>query len=581
MAAVDGLASSPERLSDRSRARVDLIVLALMVVAGGAARFATLGHQSFDSGETVTAARILQPSYAATFAAYSTIERSGPLYYTLAWAWAHLFGSGEVALRSLAAIFGTATIPVLYLLARELFSRRAALIAALLAAASPDLFWYSQEARSYPLFVFFGAATLYFFVRASKRPTRGALGGWAACASLSLCTHYFSAFAVGPEAVWLVWRWRRQPRGPLVAAAAIGAIGFALLPLAIHQEGSGRRVNSFTSIPVLERAAASLVKFMTGEGPATSGVWSTLPLAFRVAGLLALAVAAASIAMLAIRGTRSERRGALLVGAVGLLALLLPLGLAFGGVDYVEPRNLLGSLVPLLVVFAGGIDVVLRTIAARRGTAAFAPLPAAAFACLFGALIAATYLNPSFERYNWRRVGELVAATPNAGVVLADPASAAKPLHYFLAHPVARLKASDYPCGVRTRTIVTITHHNPPRPGFDSPFRRISSHRTAQGWIVAAFRSRVAQPVDAAALRRLRMLGPLAGADVDAAAPVTPSWGAREVALDAFRGAWVHIPGPTTAGRGWPPRSCSLAPPHPRGSIAARLADMRADRRAA
>jgi len=235
----------------------------------------------------------------------------------------------------------------------------------------------------------------------------------------------------------------------------------------------------------------------------------------------------------------------------------------------------------LLVLAAGGIDVMARMPAARRSRVAFAPLSATAIACLFLALVAATYANPRLERYNWRGIGRLVAATPNAGVVLADPASAVKPLHYFLGHPLAPLKGGDYPCGVRTRTIVTITHHHAPRPGLDSPFKRASSHRTAQGWIVAAFRSRTAQPVDTATLRRLRMLGPLAGAGVDAAAPVTRRWGEREVTLDTFRSAWASVGGPTTAGRGWPPSSCSLLAPGQKQGLEAALDRAQADRRAA
>src|SRR5690349_18679548 len=76
--------------------------------------------------------------------------------------------------------------------ARELFSKRAALIAAALVAASPDLFWYSQEARSYPVFIFLTATALYFFARALRRPSRGAFIGWAIASGLALATHYFS-----------------------------------------------------------------------------------------------------------------------------------------------------------------------------------------------------------------------------------------------------------------------------------------------------------------------------------------------------------------------------------------------------
>jgi len=561
----------------RRAGRGELVALALIVAAGAAVRFAGLGHQSFDSGETVTAARIIHPSYAATFHAYATIERSGPLYYTLAWGWAHLFGTSEVGLRSLSAIFGTATIVIVFALARELFSRRAALIAATLVAVSPDLVWYSQEARSYALFIMLGAASLYFFVRAVKRPAGRALAGWAVCSALALSTHYFSAFAIAPEACWLLWAGRRRPRGPLVAIGAVGAVGLALLPLAIHQEGSGR-TNSFTSIPVLERAASSLVKFMTGEGSATAGVWSILPEIFRVVGVIALGVVAAATLALVLRGTAAERRGAALVGGVGALAFCVPVGLALAGLDYVEPRNLLGSLVPLLVVAAGGLDVALRAVPARRPTAALRLAPVLAPVCLFAALLAATWLNPAFQRYDWRRLGHLVAGSPTPGVILADPASGAKPLHYFLGRPLAPLDAARYPCGVRSRTLVTVSRRRP-RPDPASGFR-LASSRTSQGWFVDRFRAPTAVPLDGVDLRRF--LGPHAAPRVDAAEPVTPAWDERRALEASFGGPSrrAHLGGwggaresvrlSADAPTGWPPRRCSLSGAGPRETAAAR-----------
>ena len=571
----------------RRRGRGELVLLIVLVAAGAATRLAGLGHQSFDSGETVTAARILHPSYIATFQAYSTIERSGPLYYTLAWGWAHLFGTSEVALRSLSAIFGTATIVIVFALARELFSRRVALVAAALAALSPDLVWYSQEARSYALFILLGAAALYFFVRAVKRPTGGALAGWAVCSALALSTHYFSAFAIAPEACWLLWAgrrharpggWLKAPSPPahtgahrqplLIAIGAVGGVGLALLPLAIHQEGSGR-ANAFTSIPVLDRAASSLVKFMTGEGPATAGVWSTLPQAFRVTGVIALGLIAGAMLVLVLRGTGGERRGAALVGAVGAFAFCAPLALALGGLDYVEPRNLLGSLVPLLVLAAAGIDVAARALAAGRLAAARRLAPVLAPLSLSAAVLAATWLNPALERYDWRRLGHLVAASRSDGVVLADPASAAKPLHYFLGHRLARLDAARYPCGVRSRTLVTVSRREP-RPDPGSGFR-LASSRTSQGWVVDAFRARASEPLDAADLRRFRILGARAVPRVDGAAPVTPAWDERR-ALRGSVGAGrrgnrpggggrtlASVRAATAAPPGWPPPRCWLS----------------------
>ena len=84
-------------------------------------------------------------------------EQTPPLYFMLARGWIHVFGSGEVGLRSLSALFGTATVPVVYLAGAAMRSRRAGLIAAAFTALSPLTIWYSQEARNYALLLFLAA----------------------------------------------------------------------------------------------------------------------------------------------------------------------------------------------------------------------------------------------------------------------------------------------------------------------------------------------------------------------------------------------------------------------------------------
>ena len=494
------------RLWEEARAHPELIWLAAIVAIGGAARFATLGLQSFDSGETVTAARIIHPSYAATFHAYSTIERSGPLYYTLAWAWSHLFGLGEVGLRSLSAIFGTATIVVAYLIGRELVSRRTGLIAAGLAAAGPDLFWYSQEARSYPLFIFFTGLGVYFFVRALRRPSAGNLSGWALSSALALCTHYFAAFSIGPEALWLLVAGRRHATGirrPAIAVGVLGAVGFALLPLATHQEGSGR-ANSFKAIPVLERGATSLVKFMMGEGPSTSGRWAAMPQTSRALGLLALGVCAVAIAILltSLRGERRSRAAA--VAVLAGAAFTLPLALALAGVDYIEPRNLLGSLLPLLALVAGGLDLAGRRLADARANGSLRLAPAIALAAPFCVMLVLTTANPQLQRDNWRGLSKLVAQRGRVGVLLTQPPSAGKPLDYYLTRPLPRLAAPDFPCGVKTRKIVTLSSTRP--EPVSRPFHLVAYHETRQDWIVAIYAARRPHRITATELRAIDIL---------------------------------------------------------------------------
>ena len=89
----------------RGRLRGDVVWLVVILGAFAAVSVSTLGLQSFDSGETITAGRVIHASYLTTFHQLATSERSGPVYYSLAWAWAHLFGTGEAGLRSLSLLF--------------------------------------------------------------------------------------------------------------------------------------------------------------------------------------------------------------------------------------------------------------------------------------------------------------------------------------------------------------------------------------------------------------------------------------------------------------------------------------------
>jgi hypothetical protein len=81
------------------------------------------------------------------------IELSPPLYHLLLHGWTRLAGDGDFAGRLLSALLGAAAIPITYLLARALFGRRTALVAALLAAVAPLYVVYSREAAMYALFL--------------------------------------------------------------------------------------------------------------------------------------------------------------------------------------------------------------------------------------------------------------------------------------------------------------------------------------------------------------------------------------------------------------------------------------------
>lgn len=88
-----------------------------------------------------------------------------PLYYWLLSLWTRIFGTSEVAVRSLSVVLGVATVWLVYLLGRRLFGRVAGLVAAFLLAMSPLHVYYSQEARMYALLAFWAALLMLGFVR--------------------------------------------------------------------------------------------------------------------------------------------------------------------------------------------------------------------------------------------------------------------------------------------------------------------------------------------------------------------------------------------------------------------------------
>ncbi|MGB9301511.1 MAG: glycosyltransferase family 39 protein, partial [Anaerolineae bacterium] len=128
-----------------------------------------------------------------------------PLYYYLLHFWVRLWGDSEIALRSLSALAGTMLVCATFMLGRELFHRRVAYIAALLAAISPFQVYYSQEARMYILVALWSALAVLFSVRWMRSWTAvgdGPRGHTTLCALLYVCfttaalyTHYF-AFAI-------------------------------------------------------------------------------------------------------------------------------------------------------------------------------------------------------------------------------------------------------------------------------------------------------------------------------------------------------------------------------------------------
>lgn len=435
-----------------------------ITVLAAALRFATLSSQSYWFDEA-QAAHEMQLSFGGLISTLGAQETSPPLYFVLAWLWAKVFGTGEAGLRSLSALAGVAVIPLTYLCGRELVSRRAGLLAAALAALSPFLVWYSQEAREYMLLAATSTASLLFFARTLRSATHANLGWWALFSALALLTHFFAGFLVAPEALWLLVAVRS--RTTIVAVGIVAAVEAALAPLAISD--TSHPIGWITAFPLSTRIEQVPVQFAFGTLYRSSLVNS---------GLLGAAVLAGGLIFLLVVGAgRAQLRGAGIAAALAASVLVVPLVFALLGHDFYIARALMPAWTPLAVLIGAACT-------APRARLAGATLGA----LLMVALVAASIRigqHAQYQRPDWRGVAAALggASAPRA-IVVYDGALASDPLAIYLPG-IAWNGPGAVPVSVREVDVVGGGGQAPPRT-LPAGVSLIAS-RSVAGYLVERF----------------------------------------------------------------------------------------------
>lgn len=122
-------------------------------------------------------------------------EANMSLYYLLLRIWLH-FGQNPFLIRSLSAVMGAATVPAIYWLARILYDRRVALIAAALFAFNAYDVRYSQEARSYVLFVLLAAVSSGFLISWFRNPTPRNRAWYIVFSVLAVYAHFYALLLI-------------------------------------------------------------------------------------------------------------------------------------------------------------------------------------------------------------------------------------------------------------------------------------------------------------------------------------------------------------------------------------------------
>lgn len=459
-------------------------------------RFGTLGLQSYWLDEAFTVEHV-QASFGHMLSQVGTSEATPPLYDVLAWVWARAFGDGEVALRSLSALLGSATVPVVYGAGATLVSRRAGIFAAAFVAASPLLLWYSQEARAYALLTFLSALSLLLLGRALAGDRR-ALTWWAVVAALALATHYYGVFLLAGEALWLLADPRTRRRA-LVPIGAVAVVGAALVPLLLHQGVD--QVGWIHGLSLHSRVREAFQQFATGGYNAGHAV---------ALGVLVLAATLAAAIWVCDRRERravSSMLALAAVAAVGPLVVAVAATKLFSGHgDVFFYRYLLPAWPPLALALGG-------VVGARRA----GQMGALAACCVLVVFVGADYemfTKPKLQRDDWR------GAARALGPVRVERAVVVEPSEDRIVIPLYRHDLHVAQPQLQARELDLIER---PAPGF-FPTKDVRpagfalvSHRRVQHFTVLRFRS--ATPRSVAAALASVPLPPLGWAVFDEPAP--------------------------------------------------------------
>jgi hypothetical protein len=286
----------------------------------------------------------------------SDAEISPPLFFLMAWLAEKIWHAPE-AIRLPSMLAGAGLLPMIWLLARELFDRRTAAIATVLASLAPILVYLSANGRGYAVMLFFLATSTWAMLRAARSGRTGWWVLYAVSAAAAMYSHYTGAFYLLGQFIWLLFAYPGRRR-----AAVIASLGSAVLYLPWL---GGFRADS-------DSPTTQLLEALQGHGFEAKRIaveqllfWQIRNDAWTLDGrvdawlILAGAIVCASGVFLAIRRHRFSLRPGSPVALVLVLIFAVPIGSLVAGLVSTETfggRNLAACWIGLVLL--GGIGVV-------------------------------------------------------------------------------------------------------------------------------------------------------------------------------------------------------------------------------
>lgn len=242
------------------------VFIFVLCVIAGVLRIAPLGRESVDGDELFSRRVALAPASTSLEMVKNDLVHP-PLYYFVLKGALPVFGDRPFGLRSVSLLAGIGAVGLVALLGRG-----EAVLAALLLALNAKHIFYSQQARSYSLYVLLFVVLLLWAFVLDKYQARLEywLGGSAVMAAL-VYTHYMGAFFVAFLLVAL-WLGRHPVRTKRYALAAGTAAALSFLPWL------------FAEVPVYR-----------GKGLGENLAWQSVPDLFSLRAFYASALGIADI----------------------------------------------------------------------------------------------------------------------------------------------------------------------------------------------------------------------------------------------------------------------------------------------
>lgn len=124
-------------------------------------------------------------------------DTSPPLYNITEHIWFGIFGSSEIAIRSLSFLYFLVAIFFTYKIGALLWNKKTGAIAATLTFLNPFFFSYAFEGRMYSILAASVVASMYFFLKRNWV-------GYVIATTAALYSHHFSVFAVAVQGLWFI-----------------------------------------------------------------------------------------------------------------------------------------------------------------------------------------------------------------------------------------------------------------------------------------------------------------------------------------------------------------------------------------